>query len=59
LKRWPCDIYEVKLMEIVKELILQTDLPTAEVARQLTFDPSNFSKFFNILKASPQTLAGG
>jgi len=46
LKRSPCDIYEEKLMSIAKELILTTDLSIAEIARQLTFDPSNFSKFF-------------
>lgn len=46
LKRSPCDIYEEKLMAIAKELILTTDLSIAEIARQLTFDPSNFSKFF-------------
>ncbi|HET9747270.1 MAG TPA: helix-turn-helix transcriptional regulator [Chitinophagaceae bacterium] len=46
LKRSPCDIYEEKLMAIAKELILTTNLPIAEIARQLTFDPSNFSKFF-------------
>ena len=46
LKRSPCDIYEERLMNIAKELILQTDLSIAEIARQLTFDPSNFSKFF-------------
>lgn len=46
LKRSPCDIYEEKLMAISKELILTTNLSIAEIARQLTFDPSNFSKFF-------------
>jgi len=46
LKRSPCDIYEEKLMTIAKELILKTDLSIAEIARQLTFDPSNFTKFF-------------
>lgn len=46
LKRSPCDIYEEKLIGIAKELILQTRLSIAEIARQLTFDPSNFSKFF-------------
>jgi AraC-like DNA-binding protein len=46
LKQSPCDIYEEKLMGIAKELILTTDLSIAEIARQLTFDPSNFSKFF-------------
>ena len=42
----PCDIYEERLMNIAKELILTTKLSIAEIARQLTFDPSNFSKFF-------------
>lgn len=46
LKRSPCDVYEEKLMGIAKELILQTDISIAEIATQLTFDPSNFSKFF-------------
>lgn len=46
LKRSPCDIYEEGLMAIAKELILTTDLSIAEIARQLTFDPSNFTKFF-------------
>lgn len=46
LKRSPCDIYEERLLNIAKELILTTHLSIAEIARQLTFDPSNFSKFF-------------
>ncbi len=46
LKKSPCDIYEEKLMDVAKALILQTDQSIAGIARQLTFDPSNFSKFF-------------
>jgi AraC family transcriptional regulator, regulatory protein of adaptative response / methylphosphotriester-DNA alkyltransferase methyltransferase len=46
MKKSPCDIYEEKLMAIAKELILKTDLSMAEIARKLTFDPSNFTKFF-------------
>lgn len=46
LKQSPCDIYESKLIAVAKDLILQTSLSIAEIARQLTFDPSNFSKFF-------------
>jgi AraC-like DNA-binding protein len=46
LKKSPCDIYENKLMEVAKELILTTDLSIASIARRLTFDPSNFTKFF-------------
>ncbi|MDD8017752.1 MAG: helix-turn-helix transcriptional regulator [Bacteroidota bacterium] len=46
LGKSPCDVYEEKLMYIAKEMILTTNHPIAEIARQLTFDPSNFSKFF-------------
>jgi AraC family transcriptional regulator, regulatory protein of adaptative response / methylphosphotriester-DNA alkyltransferase methyltransferase len=46
LKRSPCDIYEERLMIIAKELILTTNLSIAAIARHLSFDPSNFNKFF-------------
>lgn len=46
LGKSPCDIYEEKLMNIARELILSSGATIAEIARQLTFDPSNFSKFF-------------
>lgn len=42
----PCDIYEEKLMDIARELIRTTDLSISAIARQLTYDPSNFTKFF-------------
>jgi AraC-like DNA-binding protein len=46
LKKSPCDIYEEQLLNVAKELMLSTSLSVAAIARQLTFDPSNFSKFF-------------
>lgn len=46
MKKSPCDIYEEKLMSVAKELILTSGLSMADIARQLTFDPSNFIKFF-------------
>lgn len=46
LGKSPCDIYEEKLMQIAKELILNTGSPIAQIARHLNFDPSNFTKFF-------------
>ncbi len=46
LGKSPCDIYEEKLIETAKELILTTDKSIAEIARTMTYDPSNFSKFF-------------
>jgi AraC family transcriptional regulator, regulatory protein of adaptative response / methylphosphotriester-DNA alkyltransferase methyltransferase len=41
-----CDWYEEKLLDISKELLLETDLTIAAIAHQLTYDPSNFTKFF-------------
>jgi AraC family transcriptional regulator, regulatory protein of adaptative response / methylphosphotriester-DNA alkyltransferase methyltransferase len=42
----PCGIYEQKLVAISKELLLASNRPIAEIARQLNYDPSNFTKFF-------------
>lgn len=41
-----CDWYEEKLVRISKELLVETDLTIATIAQQLTYDPSNFTKFF-------------
>jgi AraC family transcriptional regulator, regulatory protein of adaptative response / methylphosphotriester-DNA alkyltransferase methyltransferase len=41
-----CDWYEEKLLNVSKELLLETDLTIAAIAQQLTYDPSNFTKFF-------------
>lgn len=41
-----CSLYEERLVRISKELLLTTHLPVAQIARQLTYDPSNFTKFF-------------
>ena len=42
----PCAIYERKLVAVSKELLLDPRRSVAEVAAQLTYDPSNFTKFF-------------
>ena len=44
--RSTCDFYEERLLKVSKELLLETDMPIAEIATQLTYDPSNFTKFF-------------
>lgn len=44
--RSTCDLYEDRLLKISKELLLTTTLPISQIARQLTYDPSNFTKFF-------------
>ncbi len=41
-----CALYEERLVRISKELLLATNMPVAQIARQLTYDPSNFTKFF-------------
>lgn len=41
-----CDHYEERLVGISKELLLTTDMSVATISRQLTYDPSNFTKFF-------------
>jgi AraC family transcriptional regulator, regulatory protein of adaptative response / methylphosphotriester-DNA alkyltransferase methyltransferase len=40
-----CSFYEERLLELAKELLL-TNKTIAQVATQLTYDPSNFTKFF-------------
>lgn len=42
----PCFFYDRKILDEAKKLLTGTDLPVAEIARMLTYDPSNFSKFF-------------
>lgn len=46
LGKSPCAIYEEKLIEISKQLITDTDKSISEIARNLDYDPSNFTKFF-------------
>jgi AraC family transcriptional regulator of adaptative response / methylphosphotriester-DNA alkyltransferase methyltransferase len=42
----PCDFCEAKILDIAKRLLRDTDMTIAEIAIQLTYDPSNFTKFF-------------
>jgi AraC family transcriptional regulator of adaptative response / methylphosphotriester-DNA alkyltransferase methyltransferase len=42
----PCYFFEEKIMNIAKKMLQDTSIPIAEIASQLTFDPSNFTKFF-------------
>ncbi|MNT42293.1 DNA-binding transcriptional regulator AraC [compost metagenome] len=42
----PCYFMENRLMEISKSLLQIDKMPISEVARTLTYDPSNFTKFF-------------
>ncbi len=42
----PCYFFEDKLVKIAKEMLATSDLSVAQIAYRLTFDPSNFNKFF-------------
>lgn len=42
----PCHFYVKKILERSKDLLSETDHTIAEIAHRLTYDPSNFTKFF-------------
>lgn len=42
----PCFFFEEKIMHIARERLLDPSCSIADVAVLLTFDPSNFTKFF-------------
>lgn len=42
----PCYFYDDKIIEKAKQLLMTDQMIPADVARKLTYDPSNFSKFF-------------
>ncbi len=42
----PCDICNEKTIKISKDLLSRQDMTIAEIAYKLTFEPSNFTKYF-------------
>lgn len=48
LNQSPCDIYENRLVDLAKELLSTTTKSIGEIASQLCYDPSNFTKFFKL-----------
>lgn len=42
----PCHFYDLKILDEAKKMLLETDKTISEIAKMLTYDPSNFSKFF-------------
>jgi AraC family transcriptional regulator, regulatory protein of adaptative response / methylphosphotriester-DNA alkyltransferase methyltransferase len=53
--RSSCDLFEERLVTLSKEMLANTNLAVAEIARQLTYDPSNFTKFFKkFVKMTPK-----
>ncbi len=45
----PCHFYDAKIISKAQELLIESDLSIAQIAMKLTYDPSNFSKFFKKL----------
>jgi AraC family transcriptional regulator, regulatory protein of adaptative response / methylphosphotriester-DNA alkyltransferase methyltransferase len=41
-----CSLHEERLVKISKELLIETKASIKQIALQLTYDPSNFTKFF-------------
>lgn len=42
----PCHFYDAKIIDKAKYMLKSADLSIAQIALILTYDPSNFSKFF-------------
>ena len=42
----PCHFYDLKIIDEAKKMLSETDKSISEIAKILTYDPSNFSKFF-------------
>lgn len=42
----PCYFYEEKIMNIAKSMLEKNEEPISAIASLLTYDPSNFTKFF-------------
>lgn len=45
----PCYYYDLKIIDATNKLLLDTALSASEIARRLSFDPSNFVKFYKSL----------
>lgn len=42
----PCHFYDLKIIDHAKQMLSETDKSISEIAQVLTYDSSNFSKFF-------------
>ncbi len=42
----PCFFYEEKILDVAKKMIAEDKMSIASIATQLTYDPSNFAKWF-------------
>ncbi|HEX8658899.1 MAG TPA: helix-turn-helix transcriptional regulator [Hymenobacter sp.] len=42
----PCFFFEASIMDAARQMLRDPTRPVADIAANLTFDPSNFTKFF-------------
>ena len=42
----PCFFFEAEILAVAQGLLCDTTRPVADIAASLTYDPSNFTKFF-------------
>lgn len=42
----PCGIYQIKILETAKKLLSDKDLAIKDIAYMLSYDPSQFTKWF-------------
>lgn len=42
----PCFFFEAEILAVAQALLRDTTRPVADIATSLTYDPSNFTKFF-------------
>ncbi len=42
----PCHYFEARILAVAQHLLTNTTRPAAAIAANLTYDPSNFGKFF-------------
>ncbi|OYQ32994.1 hypothetical protein CHU92_13815 [Flavobacterium cyanobacteriorum] len=49
----PCELYKEALIAVSKKMLLSGQLTVSEIASRLTFDASNFSKFFKKATGQP------
>lgn len=49
----PCHFYVQKILTCTKSLLTNSELTISEIAQRLTYDPSNFTKFFKKYEGMP------
>ncbi len=48
----PCAFFESSIMDVARRLLRDTGRPVADIAASLTYDASNFTKFFKRFEGS-------